>query len=85
VEVTAQRTMQDYARVVRWLVDTDAQSHATFWFVDDPSEIHYDLQDIDKHEVPIAKVIRPIGINGLDLLPATLALAPFELELATFP
>jgi len=67
------------------LVDTNPQSHATFWFVDNPSEIHYDLQDIDKHEDPIAKVIRPLGIDGLDLLSATFALTPFELELATFP
>lgn len=39
----------------------------------------------DGHEEPIAKVIRPPGIDGLDLLPATLALTPVGLELATFP
>jgi chromosome partitioning protein len=65
------------------LVDADAQSHATFWFVDDLDEIQYDLQDIVKNAVPIGEVIRPTRIDGLYLLPATLALAQLELELVS--
>jgi len=67
------------------LVDADAQAHATFWFVDDPDEIQFDLQDIIRNTVPLEKVIRPTRIEDLDMLPATLALAPLELELVSMP
>jgi chromosome partitioning protein len=67
------------------LVDADAQAHATFWFVDDPDEIQYDLQDIIRNTIPVNKVIRPTRIKRLDMLPATLALAPLELELVSMP
>ncbi len=65
------------------LVDVDAQAHATFWFVDDPDDIEYDLQDVISKAVPIDKTIRRTRIEGLDLLPATLALAPLETELVS--
>lgn len=65
------------------LVDVDAQAHATFWFIDDPDDIEYDLQDVISNAVPIEKTIRPTRIAGLDLLPATLALAPLETELVS--
>lgn len=65
------------------LVDVDAQAHATFWFVDDPDDIDYDLQDVISKSVPIDKTIRTTRIEGLDLLPATLALAPLETELVS--
>src|SRR5512144_81036 len=65
------------------LVDVDAQAHATFWFVDDPEDIEFDLQDVISHGVPIDKTIRHTRIDGLDLLPATLALAPLETELVS--
>lgn len=65
------------------LVDVDAQAHATFWFVDDPDDVDYDLQDVISKAVPIDKAIRRTRIEGLDLLPATLALAPLETELVS--
>lgn len=65
------------------LVDVDAQAHATFWFADDPSEIDFDLQDVISKNVPMEKAILSTRIQGLDLLPATLALAPLETELVS--
>jgi chromosome partitioning protein len=65
------------------LVDVDAQAHATFWFADDPSEIDFDLQDVISNNVPMDKAILSTRIQGLDLLPATLALAPLETELVS--
>lgn len=65
------------------LVDVDAQAHATFWFVDDPTEVEFDLQDVISKGVPIEKTVLPTRIAGLDLLPATLALAPLETELVS--
>jgi chromosome partitioning protein len=65
------------------LVDVDAQAHATFWFVDDLEEIEFDLQDVISAGVPIGKTIRRSRIGGLDLLPATLALAPLETQLVS--
>ena len=65
------------------LVDVDAQAHATFWFVEDPSEVEYDLQDVITHDVPLIDVILRTRIDQLDLLPATLALAPLETELVS--
>ncbi len=63
------------------LVDVDAQAHATFWWVDDPAGVELDLQDVVTRGVPVEKAIRPTRLDGLDLLPATLALAPLETEL----
>lgn len=65
------------------LVDVDAQAHATFWFVDDPDDVDYDLQDVISKNVPLAEVIRRTRVEKLDLLPATLALAPLETELVS--
>lgn len=65
------------------LVDVDAQAHATFWFVEDPAEVEFDLQDVISNGVPIDKTILETRINGLYLLPATLALAPLETELVS--
>lgn len=65
------------------LVDVDAQAHATFWFVDDPDDIEFDLQDVITKNVPIAKTILDTRIERLSLLPATLALAPLETELVS--
>lgn len=63
------------------LVDVDAQSHATFWFVEDPGDVEFDLQDVISKGLPIEKAVRSTRIDKLDLLPATLALAPLETEL----
>lgn len=65
------------------LVDVDAQAHATFWFVEDPDSIEYDLQDVISNGIDIRKTIRETRIAGLDILPATLALAPLETELVS--
>lgn len=65
------------------LVDVDAQAHATFWFVEDPETIDYDLQDIISKGVPIHETIKKTRIENLDILPATLALAPLETELVS--
>jgi chromosome partitioning protein len=65
------------------LVDVDAQAHATFWFVEDPNDVEFDLQDVVSKGVPIDKTIKGTRIVGLDLLPATLALAPLETELVS--
>lgn len=65
------------------LVDVDAQAHATFWFVDDPAEVAADLHDVVVAGVGTAAAIRPTRIEGLDLLPATLALARLELDLVS--
>jgi chromosome partitioning protein len=65
------------------LVDVDAQAHATFWFVQDTEEVEFDLQDVISDAVPASKTIRRSRIAGLDLLPATLALAPLETQLVS--
>lgn len=65
------------------LVDVDAQAHATFWFVDDPDEIEFDLQDVVTGNAELAKAVRRTRIDGLDLLPATLALAQLEVQLVS--
>ena len=65
------------------LVDVDAQSNATFWFVDDVEGLDYDLQDVVSKHTPIDKVIRATRIQGLDLLPATLGLAVLDVELVS--
>jgi chromosome partitioning protein len=62
------------------LVDVDAQAHATFWWID-PGEVELDLQDVISRGAPVDKAIVQTRIDGLDLLPATLALAPLETEL----
>lgn len=65
------------------LVDADAQSNATFWFVDDPDTLDYDLEDVVSKQTPIDKVIRATRVEGLDLLPATLGLALLDVELVS--
>jgi chromosome partitioning protein len=63
------------------LVDADAQAQATYYYVDDLTDVEADLQDVISGGVPAEKVILPTRIAGLDLLPATLALARLDLEL----
>lgn len=65
------------------LVDVDAQAHTTFWFVEDPADVDFDLQDVISGGVPMDKAILHTRIEDLDLLPATLALAPLETELVS--
>src|ERR1700733_14102722 len=67
------------------LVDCDAQSNATFWFVEDPDDLDYDLEDIVSKGTPIDKVIRPPRIEALAPLPAPLGLALLDVELVSLP
>ncbi len=39
------------------LVDVDAQAHTTFWFVEDPTDVDFDLQDVISGGVPLDKAI----------------------------
>lgn len=63
------------------LVDVDAQAHATFWFVEDPEDIEYDLHDVIVGGIEVCKTVRKSRIEHLDLIPATLALARLELDM----
>jgi chromosome partitioning protein len=65
------------------LVDADAQGHTTFWFVETLADVEFDLQDVIGQSVPPRQAILTTRIEGLDLLPATLALARLEIELTT--
>jgi len=68
------------------LVDCDAQGNATsMFFPDDGSrgELQLDLYDVVGANVPASKAIRETRISGLDLLPATLAVARLDQELVT--
>lgn len=64
------------------LVDCDAQANATSVF-DPDDDVEYDLADLVKGVQPLDKVIRTTRIEGLDLLPSTLALAELEQDLIT--
>lgn len=65
------------------LVDVDAQAHATEMFLPEEDAITGDLSDVLVRHHPIAKVIQPTRIAGLDLLPATLGLARLEVDLVS--
>jgi chromosome partitioning protein len=67
------------------LIDADAQAHATLWFLDDPTAIAHDLQDVLARGLPLAEAVQPTTVPGLDLLPSTLALARLELDLVALP
>jgi chromosome partitioning protein len=62
------------------LVDCDPQANATSMF-DPDDDVEFDLYDVIKGETPVEKVIRATRIDGLDLLPSTLALAQLDYEL----
>jgi chromosome partitioning protein len=62
------------------LVDVDPQAHATLWFAD-PADVDHDLEDVVIHGLATKEAIMPTRIEGLDLLPATLALARLDLEM----
>lgn len=65
------------------LVDADAQANATHYFVEDLTSVDADLQDVIVGGVSLDKVIGPTRIDGLHLLPATLALARLDVDLVT--
>ena len=63
------------------LLDADPQAHATFWFVDDPDEIQFDLQDVIRDPAAREWAILKTRIPNLELLPSTLPLALLERDL----
>jgi chromosome partitioning protein len=62
------------------LVDLDPQAAATLWFAA-PADVEHDLEDVVIRGLPVRKAIISTRVRGLDLLPATLALARLDLEL----
>lgn len=62
------------------LVDCDPQANATSMF-DPDDDVEFDLYDVIKHETPLDKVVRATRVDGLDLLPSTLAVAQLDQEL----
>ena len=64
------------------LVDCDPQGNSTSMF-DPDDDIEFDIYDLVKDEVPLTKVIRQTRIDGLDLVPSTLAVAKLDQELVT--
>lgn len=64
------------------LVDVDAQSHATFWFVEDPTQVKADLQDVVLG-TSLSQAVLATRFDKLDLLPATLTLARLEMQLVS--
>lgn len=62
------------------LVDADAQSNSTSLFrgLDD---IELDLYDVVARGVDVRKVVLPTRVDGLDLLPSTLAVARLDHEM----
>lgn len=62
------------------LVDVDPQANSTSMF-DPNDDVEFDLYDVIKGETPLDKVIRPTRVDGLDLLPSTLAVAQLDQEL----
>lgn len=64
------------------LVDCDPQGNSTSMF-DPDDDVEFDIYDLVKDEVPVTKVIRQTRIEGLDLVPSTLAVAKLDQELVT--
>jgi chromosome partitioning protein len=61
------------------LVDLDAQGHASSWWLDGQSPA--DLQHVIVGGLPVAQVVNHTRVPGLDVLPASLALARLEQDL----
>src|SRR5512135_2324506 len=78
---TAVNLAAGLARVGRHtlLVDLDAQAHATYWLAD--AEPAADIEDVISGRRDLGAVVLRTRIRGLDLLPATLALAQLKLIL----
>lgn len=62
------------------LVDVDAQANSTSQFLDEDT-VEYDLFSVIKERVDVRKAILPTRIDGLSVLPSTLALARLDQEL----
>ena len=66
------------------LADCDPQANASEMFIAE-EEIQFDFRSIMVERVPIEKVIQPTRIKGLDVLPASFALAYLDKELVVSP
>jgi len=62
------------------LVDCDAQANSTSMFFPDDT-LDLDLFDVVKNGADVRKVVQPTRIEGLDVLPSTLAVARLDHEL----
>jgi len=66
------------------LVDIDPQACLTFSVGADPDSLEYSLHDVFVRKMKVADVRRPVaGVEGLELLPATIDLAGSEVHLLT--
>jgi chromosome partitioning protein len=66
------------------LVDLDPQACLTFSVGADPDSLEYSLHDVFVRRMKVAEVRRSVpGVDGLDILPATIDLAGSEVHLLT--
>ncbi|MDA8337650.1 MAG: ParA family protein [Peptococcaceae bacterium] len=63
------------------LVDTDAQGNATSGLGVDRGELGQSIYDLFTGGADAGTIIRPTEVEGLDILPSTMALAGAEIEL----
>jgi chromosome partitioning protein len=66
------------------VVDLDPQGNATSGFGIDRGRLDATLYDVLLGETPLVDVIRPTGIDGCAIVPASVSLAGAEVEIAAF-
>ncbi|HZC32250.1 MAG TPA: AAA family ATPase [Candidatus Bathyarchaeia archaeon] len=64
------------------IVDLDPQGNATSGFGIERARLETTLYDVILGETPVADVIRPTGITGCSIAPASVSLAGAEVEIA---
>lgn len=67
------------------IVDVDSQGNATSGLGIDKTRLERSIYDAIVGDAPLADVIVPTGIEGLDLVPAGVSLAGAEVELTPLP
>ena len=67
------------------IVDVDSQGNATSGLGIDKSCLERSVYDAIVGDIPLADVIVPTGIEGMDLVPAGVSLAGAEVELTPLP
>lgn len=65
------------------VVDFDPQGNATSGFGVDKDALKYDVYDALMNNVPLADVVVPSPVQGVDVAPATIQLAGAEIELVS--
>jgi chromosome partitioning protein len=63
------------------LIDSDPQGNASSGLGIQKDQLERSIYDVLINEAPLAEVLVPTGVPGLDLLPATISLAGAEIEL----